>query len=135
MWLFTTRFCIFDRDWSSIDIAWNLFAISVKDGLSAGLFDQHCSINFFQPWSQLLGIGGRRVLVTIPPAYQFTILKIYWRWQFWPIYVHAGSFRKKKKGLEWKETGQMLERVKNCPMYFLCLNSQITFWKIRLVFK
>lgn len=45
----------------------NSFAISVKLGLSDGSADQHFSISDLQSGSQDSGIGGRNVLLTIPP--------------------------------------------------------------------
>lgn len=43
-------------------------AISVKLGLSDGSADQHLSMSDFQSRSQDSGTGGRKVLLTIPPA-------------------------------------------------------------------
>jgi hypothetical protein len=48
-------------------IARNSFAISVKLGLSDGSDDQHLPITDLQSGSQDSGIGGRNVLLTIPP--------------------------------------------------------------------
>lgn len=48
----------------------SLFVISVNDGLAAGSGDQQSSISFFHSASQRFGIGGLRVLLTIPPAQQ-----------------------------------------------------------------
>lgn len=42
-------------------------AISVKLGRSDGSADQHCSINNLQSGSEFSGMGGRNVLLTIPP--------------------------------------------------------------------
>lgn len=48
----------------------SLFVISVNDGLAEGSKDQHSSINFFHSESQRSGIGGLRVLLTIPPSHK-----------------------------------------------------------------
>lgn len=54
---------------AAVDITRNRPAISVKDGLTAGLGAQHCSINLFQSGSQKFGMAGLKVLFTIPPAH------------------------------------------------------------------
>ena len=56
--------------WSATDMLRSLFVISVNDGLAAGSGDQQSSISFFHSVSQRFGIGGLRVLLTIPPAHQ-----------------------------------------------------------------
>lgn len=48
----------------------NSFAISVKFGLSDGSDDQHLSINDLHSGSHDSGMGGRSVLLTIPPELQ-----------------------------------------------------------------
>ncbi|KAK6927729.1 CAP domain [Dillenia turbinata] len=50
-------------------IALNWLAISVKLGLSEGSEDQHHSINDFHSGSQDYAVGGRNVLLTIPPKF------------------------------------------------------------------
>lgn len=47
------------------------FAISVKLGLSDGSDDQHLSISDLHSGSHDSGIGGRNVLLTIPPNPHF----------------------------------------------------------------
>jgi hypothetical protein len=51
----------------------SLFAISVKLGRSDGSVDQHCSISDLHSGSQESGTCGRRVLLTMPPAYKRTV--------------------------------------------------------------
>lgn len=46
----------------------NRLAISVKDGLAAGLGAQHCSISVLHSESQWSGIVGLNVLFTMPPV-------------------------------------------------------------------
>jgi hypothetical protein len=41
----------------------------VNEGRASGLADQHCSISFRQSGSQFSGIGGRSVLLTMPPSH------------------------------------------------------------------
>lgn len=53
---------------AAVDITRNRPAISVKDGLTAGLGAQHCSISLFHSGSQKLGMLGLNVLFTIPPG-------------------------------------------------------------------
>jgi hypothetical protein len=49
-------------------MARNSLAISENNGLSAGSDDQHLSINDRHPGSHQVGMGGRNVLFTMPPA-------------------------------------------------------------------
>jgi len=53
---------------AAADIMRKRLAISVKDGLTAGLGAQHCSISVLHSGSQLLGMVGLNVLFTIPPV-------------------------------------------------------------------
>lgn len=55
-------------DLAAADIMRNRLAISVKEGLAAGLGAQHCSISFLHSESQWFGIVGLNVLFTIPPV-------------------------------------------------------------------
>jgi len=64
------EFCALGEILAAIDR--NSFAISVKVGLSDGSDDQHLSINIVHSGSQHSGIGGRKVLLTIPPEFFFS---------------------------------------------------------------
>jgi hypothetical protein len=55
--------------WSTGGMARNLSVTSVNEGRASGLADQHCSISFRQSGSQFSGIGGRSVLLTMPPSH------------------------------------------------------------------
>lgn len=57
-----------DLGFSASDIARNSLAISENDGLFIGSDDQHLSIKERHPGSHQEGIGGRNVLLTMPPA-------------------------------------------------------------------
>lgn len=61
------EFCALGEILAAIDR--NSLAISVKFGLSDGSDDQHLSINNVHSGSQCSGIGGRKVLLTIPPEF------------------------------------------------------------------
>jgi hypothetical protein len=50
-------------------MARNLSVASVNEGRTSGLADQHSSISLRQSGSQFSGIGGRRVLFTMPPSH------------------------------------------------------------------
>lgn len=55
--------------WRAAAIPRSSLATSVKLGLDEGSADQHLSIRDFQTGSHQVGIFGRRVLLTIPPAH------------------------------------------------------------------
>lgn len=61
--------------WSATDMARNLLVISVKDGRSSGIGDQHCCIKLFHSESHRGGMGGLSVFVTIPPIEVATRLR------------------------------------------------------------
>lgn len=92
----------------------NWFATSLNFGLSKGSVDQHLSISDFHSESQYSGIGGRNVLLTIPPVnVHVTFIIKYSR--FWTV---TGNFQHFKKLICERIVNNMVgKRITNdCPI-------------------